>query len=1241
MSKLFHMRLAHAVTFAIMVITLLSQPLSIAAEPSPDFDGDGVVGIPDFLLFVDVFGSKDGQENYDAKYDLDGNEEIGIPDFLIFVDNFGKMVPPFSPTSPETETLGAYQIYWVDRPEGKIQRSDLNGNLVQDIVTELRVPGAIAIAGSKMYWTLGEDSNAPEVPGKIQRSDLEGSNVEDLVTGLDSPFGIAISGDKMYWTDDGTVKIQRADLDGSNVEDLVTNSDGLDSPVGIAISGDKIYWTDNGTDKIQRADLDGSNVKDLITTGLDNPFAIAIGGGKMYLVDRGSNTVDAKIQRADLDGSNVEDLVTTKLNSPTGIALNITGDKMYWVDRGTQKLKSAKLNGKDDTVLVSGLNAPTGIVLNFGEDGSPVATGVIAAQDITEGTDGMVDVADYFIDPDNNPLTYSASSSDESIATADILGSVVTVTVVAPGRATITVTASDGSSSAEQNIVVNVTRLASIYWVDRPEGKIQRADLSGNNVEDIVTGLDDPVAIAIAGDEIYWTDNGPAAPNTGKIQRLDLNSGNVEDLVTGLSFPFGIAIAGGKIYWTDYGTDKIQRADLDGSNVEDLVTYTDGLDTPFGIAIAGGKMYWTDNGPAVPYTGKIQRANLNGSKVEDLITGLDNPFGIAISGTKMYWTDRGSRRASPKIQRANTELGEDETTRIVEDLVTTGLGSPTGIALDIAEKKMYWVDRGTQKVHIAKLNGKFVDELVTGLNTPTGIVLDFGGANASNRDNTTPINDKSPSSPPSNFLIIPSYNSLWVHYAAVPDEPKKPLVRGYHAEIRLGEDGPWGNRQTIYGRNNTSFYYDEVEVSRYHKSRLINGQLYQVRVRAWNSEGASGWSEPVSGKPVDDLPEVIPRTALVQFQDADGVASAEIDLSLFTSEGGRILITRPALPANISEKRVQGVFAEIAEVAVSKAPDLPRKAKAGFTIPGGSSLFDINLKARVNGRNVDIGDALSEPAEICLPVPANISDPLIVHYDEGQGAWEILDMPHMIGNAICAFTDRFSLFAVGRTFDPPVQVEKAKFMYWVDRSDQKIQRADFSGNLVQDIVTGLDEPGTIAIAGGKMYWTDNGPTPSENTGKIQRADLDGSNAEDLVTGLGKPFGIAISGDKIYWTDNGTDKIQRADLDGSNVEDLITTGLDNPFAIAIGGGKMYLVDRGSNTVDAKIQRADLDGSNVEDLVTTQLDQPMGIALNITGDKMYWTDQGTQKIKRAKLNGNNAKVLVSGLNKPTGIALYIEE
>ena len=59
---------------------------------SPDFNGNGIVDIQDFLLFVDVFGLKEGQEGYEARYDLDGNDVIAIPDFLIFVDSFGKEV---------------------------------------------------------------------------------------------------------------------------------------------------------------------------------------------------------------------------------------------------------------------------------------------------------------------------------------------------------------------------------------------------------------------------------------------------------------------------------------------------------------------------------------------------------------------------------------------------------------------------------------------------------------------------------------------------------------------------------------------------------------------------------------------------------------------------------------------------------------------------------------------------------------------------------------------------------------------------------------------------------------------------------------------------------------------------------------------------------------------------------------------------------------------------------------------
>ena len=120
---------------------------------------------------------------------------------------------------------------------------------------------------------------------------------------------------------------------------------------------------------------------------------------------------------------------------------------------------------------------------------------------------------------------------------------------------------------------------------------------------------------------MYWTNS-----RGNKIQRSNLDGSGVEDLVTGLRRPGGIAldVSGGKMYWTDLDTDrKIHRSNLDGSGVEDLVT---GLRNPKGIAldVSGGKMYWTDD------FSKIQRSNLDGSGVEDLVTGLEFPTGIAL-----------------------------------------------------------------------------------------------------------------------------------------------------------------------------------------------------------------------------------------------------------------------------------------------------------------------------------------------------------------------------------------------------------------------------------------------------------------------------------------------------------------------------------------------------------------------------------------------------------------------------------
>ncbi len=552
------------------------------------------------------------------------------------------------------------------------------------------------------------------------------------------------------------------------------------------------------------------------------------------------------------------------------------------------------------------------------------------------------------------------------------------------------------------------------------------------------------------------------------------------------------------------------------------------------------------------------------------------------------------------------------------------------------------------------------------------------------------INDMNepPSSLPSNFLVIPDDEWLSIHYTAVPDERGRPPVRGYHAEIRKGKDGPWGTRKIIYGRNNTTVYYHEIDAPRYQSRFLINGQLYQLRVRAYNSEGAGEWSAPVSGTPVyvPPKPEVVRhRTEPEQFQGADGLTRTEIDLSDITGKGSKVIVQQASLPTSISLEEVEGIFVEIVTVEASNVPDVP--AQMGFTILESSLLFDIDLKALVDNREVDIGNDLRKPVEICLPIPDGVSDPVIIHYNTVQNVWTMLDGQRVADGVVCGYTDRFSLFGVGLRADLPLQavgkisgqiltlgterlVEVSGYFadsdgdnltYSVLSSDTDIATvlvtssvvkiSPVSSGRVTITVTATDGQASVQqtftvtvvapppannapIATGKMYWVDRG------TDKIQRANLDGSNIEDLVMRptLGNPVGIAldISGGKMYWVDETTDKIQRANLDGSNIEDLITTGLMAPTGIALDilGGKMYWVD---NVAD-RIQRSDLDGSNVEDLVTGLTD-PRGIALDVAGGKMYWTDRGTDKIQRSDLNGSNVEDLVTGLTDPRGIALDI--
>ena len=64
---------------------------------------------------------------------------------------------------------------------------------------------------------------------------------------------------------------------------------------------------------------------------------------------------------------------------------------------------------------------------------------------LNEREEANIDLGLHFTDPDGDPLTFEATSSDTRVVTVSVTGSVVTIMAVSPGTADVTVTATDAA----------------------------------------------------------------------------------------------------------------------------------------------------------------------------------------------------------------------------------------------------------------------------------------------------------------------------------------------------------------------------------------------------------------------------------------------------------------------------------------------------------------------------------------------------------------------------------------------------------------------------------------------------------------------------------------------------------------------------------------------------------------------------------------------------------------------------
>jgi DNA-binding beta-propeller fold protein YncE len=289
---------------------------------------------------------------------------------------------------------------------------------------------------------------------------------------------------------------------------------------------------------------------------------------------------------------------------------------------------------------------------------------------------------------------------------------------------------------------------ARLFFLSASSGQVFSANPDGSDLKVIVSEgrrLPDGIVVDAEAGHLYWTNMGNPTANDGSIERADFDGKNVIHIVPpgGTFTPKQLQLdeKNRKLYWCDREGMRVMRANLDGSNIETLIDTSEGDSRPgkdirkwcVGIAldVEGRKVYWTQKGPDNAGDGRIFRANLeipkgqsaaNRKDIELLYEGLPEPIDLELdlANRTIYWTDRGDPPRGNTVNRAPMDLAHGNGKKEPE-IVFDHLMEGIGIALDRKGGRMFLTDLGGS-VYRANLDGSNKKTVLMAEGNLTGIV---------------------------------------------------------------------------------------------------------------------------------------------------------------------------------------------------------------------------------------------------------------------------------------------------------------------------------------------------------------------------------------------------------------------------------------------------------------------------------------------------------------------------------------
>jgi hypothetical protein len=225
-------------------------------------------------------------------------------------------------------------------------------------------------------------------------------------------------------------------------------------------------------------------------------IAPVLSGSKLYY----TNLVEKQIVAYDIDNFETDIIVASGLNAPYGIVSDSIRDHLYWVDKSDGTVNRCTTSGDNICIISSGFSLPSHIAF------------------------------DYL-----NSNLYIVGNSDDYISRINIDGS----------NNVLILDSSDGISAPSRIQLLPYSGI--MFWTetDTTNGKIKKANLDGSEIQTIVSGLYNPIGIALdkTNNKIYWTHTPTTGdPFNGQIQRSNFDGSNIETISDGFGFLLGLVI---------------------------------------------------------------------------------------------------------------------------------------------------------------------------------------------------------------------------------------------------------------------------------------------------------------------------------------------------------------------------------------------------------------------------------------------------------------------------------------------------------------------------------------------------------------------------------------------------------------------------------------------------------------------------------------------------------------------------